>query len=60
MDIVMQNTLSMETGKVLYNIIVTKVAFNIDWMATGEVFNDHEHFPELRLKFWKHDEAAKK
>ena len=56
----MQNTLSMETGKVLYNIIVTKVAFNIDWMATGEVFNDHEHFPELRLKFWKHDEAAKK
>nr|XP_014093620.2 WD repeat-containing protein 75 isoform X2 [Bactrocera oleae] len=59
MDIVMQNTLSMETGKVLYNIIVTKVAFNIDWMATGEVFNDHEHFPELRLKFWKHDEAAK-
>ncbi|XP_011193769.1 WD repeat-containing protein 75 [Zeugodacus cucurbitae] len=58
-DIVMQNCLSMETDKVLYNIIVTKAAFNIDWMATGEVFNDNEHLPELRLKFWKYDEAAK-
>ncbi|XP_011200508.2 WD repeat-containing protein 75 [Bactrocera dorsalis] len=59
MDIVMQNALSMESDKVLYNIIVTKAAFNIDWMATGEVFNDREHLPELRLKFWKYDEAAK-
>lgn len=56
----MQNALSMETDKVLYNIIVTKAAFSIDWMATGEVFNDHEHLPESRLKFWKYDEAAKK
>ncbi|XP_004524794.1 WD repeat-containing protein 75 [Ceratitis capitata] len=59
MDIVMQNQLSMESAKVLYNIMVTKAAFNIDWMATGEVFNDYEHLPELRLKFWKYDEAAK-
>ncbi|XP_053961195.1 WD repeat-containing protein 75 [Anastrepha ludens] len=59
MDIVMQNPLSMETDKVLYNIIVTKAAFNIDWMVTGEVFNDQEHLPELRLKFWYYNEAAK-
>ncbi|XP_017479964.1 PREDICTED: WD repeat-containing protein 75 [Rhagoletis zephyria] len=59
MDIVMQNQLSMESDKVLYNIAVTKAAFNIDWMATGEVFNDREHLPELRLKFWNYDEAAK-
>ncbi|XP_067622808.1 uncharacterized protein l(2)05287 [Eurosta solidaginis] len=59
MDIVMQNIPSLEAHQVLYNIRVTKAAFNIDWMATGEVFDDKEHLPELRLKFWKYDDAAK-
>ena len=60
MDIVCQNKLSQETEKILYNIHVTKAAFNIDWMATGEVFNDEQHFPELRLKFWKYDETTQR
>ncbi|KAI8125741.1 WD repeat-containing protein 75 [Lucilia cuprina] len=55
-NIVNQNLLSKESDRVLYNIRVTKAAFNIDWMATGEVFNDEEHLPELRLKFWKYQE----
>lgn len=54
MDIVVQNQLSTETGRLLYDIRVTKAAFNIDWMVTGEEFNDEEHLPELRLKFWKY------
>ncbi|XP_037927474.1 uncharacterized protein LOC119662008 [Teleopsis dalmanni] len=53
LDVVMQNQLSTEANKILYNISVEQAAFNIDWMVTGEVFNDNEHFPELRLKFWR-------
>lgn len=60
MNIVNQNVLSKERDRVLYDIRVTKAAFNIDWMATGEVFNDEEHMPELRLKFWKYREDTQK
>lgn len=52
--------MSQERDRILYDINVTKAAFNIDWMATGEVFNDQEHLPELRLKFWKYDEESQK
>ncbi|GBP10249.1 WD repeat-containing protein 75 [Eumeta japonica] len=57
-NIVNQNILSKERAKILYNINVTKAAFNIDWMVTGEVFNDEEHLPELRLKFWRYQEET--
>lgn len=55
-----QNNLSMEQDRILYDLRVTKAAFNIDWMATGEVFNDEQHLPELRLKFWKFEEEKQK
>ncbi|XP_065358033.1 WD repeat-containing protein 75 [Calliphora vicina] len=57
-NIVNQNLLSVERDRIMYDIRVTKAAFNIDWMATGEVFNDEEHLPELRLKFWKYQEES--
>lgn len=53
MDVTLQNNLSLENQKILYNIEVTKAAFNVDWMATSEVWNDQEHLPEVRLKFWE-------
>lgn len=59
-NIINQNLLSKERDRILYDIHVTKSAFNIDWMATGEVFNDEEHLPEIRLKFWKYEEASQK
>lgn len=58
MNVVQQNMLSVERDRILYDIRVTKAAFNIDWMATGEVFNDEEHLPEIRLKFWKYQEES--
>lgn len=45
-----------ERSKIIYKTRVTRAAFNIDWMATGEVYNDYRNFPELRLKFWQYDE----
>lgn len=60
LNIVNQNLLSMESDRILYDIRVTKAAFNIDWLATGEVFNDNEHLPELRLKFWKFEEETQR
>ncbi|KAL5281273.1 WDR75 family protein [Megaselia abdita] len=54
MDIVAQNRLSDETSKILYDIRVTAADINIDWLATGEEFNDMEHTPEVRLKFWEY------
>lgn len=54
MDIVIQNRLSDETEQILYDIRVTAADINIDWLATGEEFNDFEHTPELRLKFWEY------
>ncbi|KAM8716801.1 hypothetical protein ACLKA7_003639 [Drosophila subpalustris] len=50
------NVNSEEVGKVIYNTCVTRAAFNINWMATGEEYNDELNFPELRLKFWKYHE----
>lgn len=54
MDIVVQNRLSLEAKKILYDIRVTQADFNNDWMVTGEVWDDQEHVPELRIKFWKY------
>ncbi|XP_055920541.1 WD repeat-containing protein 75 [Eupeodes corollae] len=51
-DVVGLNPLCYETEKILYNTRVTQVAHNIDWMATAEEFNDEQHLPEVRLKFW--------
>uniref|UniRef100_A0A1A9WZU9 WD repeat-containing protein 75 second beta-propeller domain-containing protein n=1 Tax=Glossina brevipalpis TaxID=37001 RepID=A0A1A9WZU9_9MUSC len=58
LNVVNENVLSTERNNILYDTKVTKAAFNIDWMATGEVFNDEEHLPELRLKFWKYEELS--
>uniref|UniRef100_A0A1I8Q2P4 WD repeat-containing protein 75 second beta-propeller domain-containing protein n=1 Tax=Stomoxys calcitrans TaxID=35570 RepID=A0A1I8Q2P4_STOCA len=60
LNIVNQNQLSTESDRILYDIRVTKAAFNIDWLVTGEVFNDQEHLPELRLKFWKFQEESQR
>ncbi|CAD7079270.1 unnamed protein product [Hermetia illucens] len=57
-DVVLQNRLSMESEKILYNIRVTSAAFNVDWMATVEELNDQEHCPEVRLKFWQFDKES--
>ncbi|ALC40359.1 CG12050 [Drosophila busckii] len=50
------NINSQEANRIIYNINITCAAFNIDWMATGEVYNDHRNFVELRLKFWQYQE----
>ena len=55
-----QNRLSTEARKVLYDIRVTQAAFNMDWMATGEVWDDQDRTPELRLKFWQYEEQKQK
>lgn len=55
MDTTVQNTLSIETEKILYNTSITHAALNMDWMATIETLNDLEHTLEIRLKFWKFD-----
>lgn len=60
LNIVNENALSTERDHILYDTRVTKAAFNIDWMATGEVFNDEQHLPELRLKFWKYEEKSQR
>lgn len=51
-----ENVVTGERSKIIYKTRVTRAAFNIDWMATGEVYNDYRNFPELRLKFWQYDE----
>lgn len=58
MDIVIQNRLSEESTKILYDLRVTAADINIDWLATGEEFNDFEHTPELRLKFWEYQKST--
>ncbi|KAH8413562.1 hypothetical protein KR009_012290 [Drosophila setifemur] len=50
------NVLSQETDHIIYNTRITRAAFNINWMATGEVYNDLENFAEVRLKFWQFNE----
>ncbi|KAH8339448.1 hypothetical protein KR074_011088 [Drosophila pseudoananassae] len=54
--VVDSNILNQETSRIIYNARITKAAFNIDWMATGEEYNDLENFPEVRLKFWQFNE----
>ncbi|XP_068140161.1 WD repeat-containing protein 75 [Drosophila tropicalis] len=54
--VVQSNQQCPEADKLIYNTRVTRAAFNIDWMATGEVYNDQENFAEVRLKFWKFNE----
>lgn len=51
----MQNRLSMETQKVLYNTAITHAALNMDWIVTGETLDDQQYSMELRLKFWRFD-----
>ncbi|XP_055386232.1 WD repeat-containing protein 75 [Condylostylus longicornis] len=53
-DVVMQNKLSTEAHKILYDTVVTRAALNVNWIATGELWDDEEHVPELRLKFWEY------
>ncbi|SPP82137.1 WD repeat-containing protein 75 [Drosophila guanche] len=54
--VVDNNIHSHEDGLIVYNTRVTRAAFNINWMATGEVYNDLENFSEVRLKFWEYNE----
>lgn len=55
MDTTVQNVLSIETNKLLYNASITHTALNMDWMATVEKLDDLQHTVEIRLKFWKFD-----
>ncbi|KAH8334339.1 hypothetical protein KR059_009071 [Drosophila kikkawai] len=50
------NVHSEEANRIIYNTRITRAAFNINWMATGEVYNDLENFAEVRLKFWQYNE----
>ncbi|KAH8269389.1 hypothetical protein KR018_011113 [Drosophila ironensis] len=54
--VVDSNIISEETNHIIYNTRITRAAFNINWMATGEVYNDLENFAEVRLKFWQFNE----
>ncbi|EDV33385.1 uncharacterized protein Dana_GF24153 [Drosophila ananassae] len=54
--VVDSNILSQEANRIIYNTRISKAAFNINWMATGEEYNDLENFPEVRLKFWQFNE----
>lgn len=49
----MQNRLSLETRKVLYNVNITHAAINMDWIVTGEMLDDQQTSIELRLKFFQ-------
>lgn len=57
LDTTAQNRLNIEAEKVLYNLYVSHASLNMDWLVTAEIFDDHEHTIESRLKFWKFDEA---
>ncbi|XP_030383154.1 WD repeat-containing protein 75 [Scaptodrosophila lebanonensis] len=58
--VVKANVLNYETDRIIYNTRVTRAAFNIDWMATGEVYNDEKNFTEVRLKFWLYNEKLQR
>lgn len=51
---------SEEANRIIYNTRITRAAFNINWMATGEVYNDLENFAEVRLKFWQYNEKLQR
>lgn len=55
----MDNRLSLESGKTLYNTRLTHVACNVNWLVTAESLNDLEHIPEIRMKFWSFDVVKK-
>ncbi|XP_017082485.2 LOW QUALITY PROTEIN: WD repeat-containing protein 75 [Drosophila eugracilis] len=54
--VVDNNVFSEVANHIIYNWRITRAAFNINWMATGEVYNDLENFAEVRLKFWQYNE----
>ncbi|XP_016964225.1 WD repeat-containing protein 75 [Drosophila biarmipes] len=54
--VVNSNIYSEEANHIIYNTRITQAAFNINWMATGEVYNDLENFAEVCLKFWEYNE----
>lgn len=37
---------------------VSQAALNMDWLATAELLDDHEHAIESRLKFWAFNEKT--
>lgn len=55
LDTTTQNRLNIETEKVLYNTYVSHATLNMDWLATAELLDDHEHTLESRIKFWQFD-----
>lgn len=57
MDITQQNRLMVETDKTLFNARVTNVSVSMDWLVTGEGWDDQEHSPHTRIKFWEFDKA---
>lgn len=57
MDITQQNRLMVETDKTLFNARVTNVSVSMDWLVTGEGWDDREHSPHTRIKFWEFDKA---
>lgn len=57
LDTTAQNRLNVESDKILYNLYVSHATLNVDWLATAELQDDHEHTIESRLKFWAFDEA---
>ncbi|GAB0089207.1 WD repeat-containing protein 75 [Sergentomyia squamirostris] len=54
-DITGENQLAPEPMSIIYSTRVTRVAISMNWMATAECWNDHEHFPQTKLKFWYFD-----
>ncbi|KMY91274.1 uncharacterized protein LOC6733035 [Drosophila simulans] len=50
------NVHNEEANHIIYNTRITRAAFNINWMATGEVYNDLVNLAEVRLKFWNYNE----
>lgn len=57
LDITSQNYQCPERNKLLFNTRVTKCALNMNWMSTAEVWDDFQHKPEVRLKFWSYSET---
>lgn len=54
------NVHNEEANHIIYNTRITRAAFNINWMATGEVYNALVNFAEVRLKFWHYNERLQR
>ncbi|XP_055681424.1 WD repeat-containing protein 75 isoform X2 [Lutzomyia longipalpis] len=52
-DITGENQMNPEPMSIIYNTRVTRVSICMDWMATAECWNDHEHFIQTKIKFWE-------